>query len=382
MRWAFAAIVAVHGLIHLMGPASAFGYADLPQLTQPISRGMGMVWLAAAVLTLAAVVALFAWPRCWWIIGAVALVASQAAIITSWSDAKAGTVANMILLAGVAYGYFTQGPASFRAQFERDVKAGLTRPVDAPGLNEADLAPLPEPVQRYLRATGMVGQPRIRNYRIRFRGRLRSGPDARWMPFEADQRSFADRPTRLFWIRASMMGVPIDGLHRFADGRATMRIKPFGAFAIVDAAGPEMDQAETVTLFNDMCLLAPGTLVDPAIEWEAVDARTAKARFIHAGHAIAATLHFDEQGLLKDFVSDDRLASQDGQAFKRWRWSTPVMEYRAFGPYRLAGRGEARWHPPEGEYVYGEFEILDVEYNRRRPPPERTARTARPSHPT
>jgi len=367
VRWVFAFTVVVHGLIHLMGPAKAFGYAELPQLTQPISRGMGVVWLLAALLTLVATAALFVWPRGWWMIGAAALVVSQAVIFSSWSDAKFGTLANILLLAGVAYGYFTQGPASFRAEFERDVKAGLSRPIDAPVLAEADLAPLPEPVQRYLRATGMVGQPRIHNYRIRMRGRIRSGPDARWMPFEVDQQSFADRPTRLFWMRATMMGVPIDGLHRLADGHATMRIKPLGAFAVVDAAGAEMDQGETVTLFNDMCLLAPGTLVDPAIQWEPVDARTAKARFTHAAHTISATLFFDDDGLLKDFVSNDRLASNDGREYKRWPWSTPIAEYRAYGPYRLAARGEARWHPPEGEYVYAAIDILDVEYNRREP---------------
>jgi len=367
MRWAFAFVIVLHGLIHLMGPAKAFGYADLPQLTQPISRGVGVVWLLAAVLTLVAVLALFVWPRGWWIIGAAALVISQGVIFTSWTDAKAGTVANLVLLVGVTYGFLTQGPTSFRAQYERDVRAGVARLVEAPVLTEADLVPLPDPVQRYLRATGTIGQPRIQNYRVRFRGRIRGGPTARWMPFEADQQSFTDRPTRLFWIRATMMGVPVDGLHRLADGHAIMRIKPLGAFAVVDAAGPEMDQGETVTLFNDMCLLAPGTLVDPAIQWEPVDARTAKARFTHAAHTISATLFFDDDGLLKNFVSDDRFASADGKDYKRWRWSTPIEEYRAFGPYRLAARGEARWHPPEGEYAYAAIDILDVEYNRRLP---------------
>lgn len=103
MRWVFAFIIALHGLIHFMGPAKAFGFADFPQLTRPISRGMGVVWLLAGVLTLAAVATLFAWPRRWWVLGAAAVVLSQAVIFTSWTDAKAGTVANILLLAGVAY---------------------------------------------------------------------------------------------------------------------------------------------------------------------------------------------------------------------------------------------------------------------------------------
>jgi hypothetical protein len=43
-----------------------------------------------------------------------------------------------------------------------------------------------------------------------------------------------------------------------------------------------MTQSETVTLFNNMCLMAPATLIDSAIVWEAIDARTTKARFTNA----------------------------------------------------------------------------------------------------
>ena len=79
-------------------------------------------------------------------------------------------VIGAIALLGVAYTFLTRGPFSFVAQFDRDVALGLARSMDAPLVTDADLVPLPEPVQRYLRATGAVGQPRVRNYRVRFRG--------------------------------------------------------------------------------------------------------------------------------------------------------------------------------------------------------------------
>lgn len=366
MRWIFIFVVFVHGLIHLMGFFKAFGLAELPQLTQPLSRYMGALWLLAAVLLLATAVALGAWPRQAWALGAVALVVSQLTLLSAWKDAKFGTVANVILLVGVLYGYLTQGPSSFRAEYERDVQAGLSRPLHAPLVTEADLAPLPEPVQRYLRATGVVGQPRVRNYRIRFQGRIRSAPDTRWMPFVADQQSFTDEPTRLFWMRATLAGLPVEAFHQLVGGHASMRVKAVGALPLVDASGAVMDQSEAVTLFNDMCILAPGSLLEPSIAWEPVDARTARARFTHRDVTISATLSFDEQGLLTNFISEDRSrSSPDGKTFTRMRFSTPVGDYRAFGPFRLASRGEARWHPPEGEFTYGEFEVLDLSYNMR-----------------
>jgi len=50
MRWIVLALLLVHGVVHLVGFAKAFAYADLPQLTAPISRGMGLIWLAAGLL--------------------------------------------------------------------------------------------------------------------------------------------------------------------------------------------------------------------------------------------------------------------------------------------------------------------------------------------
>jgi hypothetical protein len=360
---AFLVIVLVlHGLVHFLGAAKAFGIADLPQLTQPVSRGAGFAWLAAGLAMLAAAVVLVSAPGAFWVLGLVAVVLSQAMVVSAWSDAKFGTVANVIVLAAVVYGFASAGPLSFRAQYEREVEARLAGPIRPQPLTEADIAHLPAPVQRYLRVTGAVGQPRVHHMKATWAGRIREGPDDPWMEFTAEQHDFVDEPARFFHLSARRGGLPVDVLHAYHSGVATMRVRLLSLFPLADARGAEMRQSETVTVLNDLCLFAPGALIDPRIRWEEVDAHTVRAHYTVPPHTISATLIFNDAGELVDFVSDDRMASIDG-TFERWRWSTPTSEYRAFGPLRVSSGGEARWHAPEGDFSYIQLELLELEIN-------------------
>lgn len=157
-----------------------------------------------------------------------------------------------------------------RDEYELAAKEGFRAiPPDAgETLTEYDIAGLPEAVQRYIRFSGAIGRPRIWNYQLRFRGELRNGANSPWMRIEADQQSFVEPATRLFFIKASMYGVPFRTLHRYVGPSATFRVRLAGLFTVVDAFGPEMDQSETVTVLNDMCLLAPPTLASANITWE------------------------------------------------------------------------------------------------------------------
>ncbi len=364
MKLAFTIFLVVHGLLHSMGFLKAFGLAPLPQLALPISRPLGMLWLVAGLAMVGTAVTLYAWPRGWWMVGAAALLASQAAIVPSWADAKFGTAANALVLLGVGWGFLSAGPLSLRATFEREVTRGLARSGPQALVSEPDIAPLPSPVQRYLRYVGVVGRPRVRDFRVRFTGRIRSGPSAPWMALRAEQYSFTDRPTRLFFMQARTFGLPVEALHAYVDEQASMRVELVSLVRIVNARGPEFTAAETVTLFNDMCVMAPATLIDPAVRWEPVDATQTRAAFTASGHTITATLIFDGEGRLVDFFSDDRPSLDgNGVTFSRQRWSTRLSGYRAFGPYRLASRGETRYQAPQGEYAYGELAMENIDYN-------------------
>jgi hypothetical protein len=231
-------------------------------------------------------------------------------------------------------------------------------------VNAADLAHLPTPVQRYLQVAGVVGQPSVGNFRVRMHGRIRSGRQGRWMPLAAEQYNVLNPPARLFYLNASMFGIPVQGYHRYVGSSASMRVRAAALVPVVSVDGTEMTQSETVTLFNDMCIMAPATLIDRAIEWEAVDARSAKARLTNAGHTIHAALSFNDAGELTNFVSDDRYQLlPGGKTSRRVRWWTPIRGYRSYGAARLASGGEGRWHEPDGEYAYIQLTIDEVRFN-------------------
>jgi hypothetical protein len=358
----FAVLLVVHGLIHLLGFAKAFGFADLPQLTQPISPFLGVLWLLAALLFLATAAALLFRPRGWWAVGLCAVVLSMVLVAGAGTDAKAGAFANLVVLVGVVFGFLAQGPLSLRAAYERDLRLNLAHEEPSERLTDADISNLPAPVQRYLRTAGVVGQPRVRNFFVRVRGRIRNGPDAPWIALSAEQHNFIAPAARLFYLTGSMFAVPVQGYHRYVGPAATMQIKAAALVPVVDVSGSEMNQGETVTLFNDMCVMAPATLISRSIAWEPVDAHTTRATFTNAGQTIHAELSFNDAGELTNFLSDDRYLA-DGKTIKKVRWSTPISGYRTFGPFRLASAGEGHWHEPEGEYAYIQLTIEDVRYN-------------------
>lgn len=367
IRWAVSMTIVAHGLIHLLGAAQGLGWADVPQLRQPIGTGIGLAWLAAGGLVVTAGVLLLVSARWWWVASAIAAAASQAMILTAFGDAAAGTAANLLLLVAAGYGYAREGQRSFRAEYGRRVSAALAEPGFGGVVSEADLAGLPSRVAAYVRASGAVGRPRVSDFRARMHGRIRAGADRPWMAFTGEQvNTYGERPSRAFFIDATMFGLPVDVLHIFAGSDASMGVRVASVVPMVDVSGPDLTRAETVTLFNDLCVLAPAALVDAPVAWETLGDRRVHGAFTHAGHTVTAELVFNEHDELVDFVSDDRLAaSSDGKSFTRMRWSTPLHTYGSFDGRKVAVAGDARWHPlgREPAFTYLELELDDIAYN-------------------
>ena len=97
MRIALAVLITLHGLIHVLGAAKAFGWVDVGQLHAPISSAAGVLWLSTAVLLIVAAAVVARGVRWWWYAALPGVLLSQARIASAWSDARFGTIANLVI---------------------------------------------------------------------------------------------------------------------------------------------------------------------------------------------------------------------------------------------------------------------------------------------
>ena len=358
LKYLLPIILFAHGLLHILGFAKAFNYADITQLSKYISKPNGIFWLLTALLFITAAILCLLKKEGWEYVAFAAVVISEVLIISVWHDAKFGTILNIIIF---VFTISSWANFHFEMDFKKDVDNHMaeTNFVTNDLLMDADINSLPFPVQKYIRYSGAVNKPKVKNMKIVFDGEMREkGKD--FFKFTSVQYNFFDEPTRLFFMKAKMYGVPVPGYHCYQNKRATMQIKPLGLFNVVNIKGTEMNKAETVTVFNDMCLMAPASLIDKRIVWTAIDSFTAKANFTNGTNSITAVLYFNEQGQLINFISDDRYAVNE---MKQYRFSTPVKDYTQINGRNIWNYGETVWHYPEGEFVYGKFTLKSIEYN-------------------
>lgn len=230
-------------------------------------------------------------------------------------------------------------------------------------ITEADIQGLPVLIQRYLRKTGSIGQPKVKYFHVNMTGDMKLDQKKPYAPIKAEQYTFIDSGTRLFYITMNFMGLQISGLHHYNSVNAFMKIKILDLIKVVDHSGADMLKAETVTYFNDLCLMAPGGLLEENITWEEIDESSIKGTLSKHGYDVSAVLHFNEDGMLDNFISNDRADVSVNDILESKPWSTPLTAFGPMGNYYLPKAGSAVWHYPKEDFRYIRLNIEKVTVN-------------------
>lgn len=236
------------------------------------------------------------------------------------------------------------------------------RPPHPPLVTLAMLAGLPEPAKRYLRYAGVVGRPMVDTVRVRQACRMRPAPHGISFPLVAEQWYAVEPPGFIWDATVAVAGIPVvRGRDGYLDGKGMMTIRVGSLIPVVDASGPEMDQASLLRYLSEMPWF-PSAFLRERVTWEAIDDATVRVSIVDGDLQATGTLTIDPEGRLVEFRSERH--AMVGDRFELRPWCAPTYAYGEFEGLRLPVRGAAVWTLPDGSALpYIEVELAEVSFD-------------------
>ena len=222
---------------------------------------------------------------------------------------------------------------------------------------------LPEPVQRYMAFSGVVGKPWIETVHLKQTGRFRRSADQPWMPVSAEQLFTTNPPGFVWKARFKVVGLPLmSARDAYEDGHGHMYGKIAGLFTLFDARNPEIDQGSLLRYLGEMIWL-PTAFLGENITWQGVDGNSAQVSLTDSGRTVSARLSFDEAGRPVNFNAMRYGDFEGGYALHSW--SVPMTSFERRAGLTIPVQGMVTWNLPSGDLPYYDWNITEVEYNRR-----------------
>ena len=231
-------------------------------------------------------------------------------------------------------------------------------------LTEEDIAKLPEPIKRYIRICGYIGQPRIVNADLIWsESFFRSKPEAKWMKMKTRQFNSVPQPMRIAHMKTRMLGlISFEGRDKFDAGQGHMFGKLGGLFTIFDARDPEIAKSALIVIFAEIIMLPEYALQD-YITWESWDEKSATARINYMGIEARGTFFFDDMGFISRFETNDRLMDVPGQAYQQHPYYIEVLGYHQERDITIPHEVSANWILDDNIFCYWKGKIARIIYN-------------------
>ncbi|MEO0075570.1 MAG: DUF6544 family protein [candidate division WOR-3 bacterium] len=362
MKYIFGIIVFVHGLIHILGFVNGFDLKEIKELSLPISKSFGILWLTAALLFLSFGIAYFSNTKYAWLLGFVSVVVSQILIIVYWEDARFGTIPNILVLAvcGVLFGYY-----HFQNLVQKEIEEMLSQNIVNENriLSEKDISELPVPVKNWLKNSGVIGRPFISVGKVSQKAEMKMKPEQeKWMTATAIQYTTIENPAFIWFVDVKMNSLlNFQGRDKFVDGKGEMFIKINSLFNVVNERGEKIDEGTFQRYLGEMVWF-PSLAVSPFITWEQIDENTAKATMTYKGTSGSGNFYFNSNGDITKF-SALRYKGNETDA-KRYNWEMTILDYKTFEGIKVPAKMTSTWKLDDKDWTWLKLEVTDIKYNK------------------
>lgn len=228
-----------------------------------------------------------------------------------------------------------------------------------------ELASLPAPVQRYLRAVLTEGQPMVAAVRVQHQGSFNlGGASDRWRPFNSEQQVITQRPGFDWDGTISMMpGVSVRVHDAYVAGEGIMHAAMFGLFPVVDLRGStDLAEGELMRFLAEAAWYPTALLPSQGVRWEAVDEGAARATLADGTVAVTLLFRFGEDGMI-DTVAAAARGRMVGSEVIPTPWQARVWNYEQRARMQVPLQGEVAWLTEAGAHPYWRGRITTIRHD-------------------
>lgn len=226
-------------------------------------------------------------------------------------------------------------------------------------ISDAHIDPLPQVLQSYLKAVGVVGKLNSNNVKLNYSGNFKLNENAAWAAMKA-VTYVTNEPISRNWIGEinSPMG-KMTGLDYYYNGSGKLDIRLAPSIPFMFSDGYELSVSELIAFLGEL-VYNPSACLNDKILWEAVSDNAAKATLEDAGLSVSGIFYFDESYLITRFESNDRYF---GDTKEQLPWMVYVDDYKVFSDIKIPTTFRAVWIKPEGEYEYINASITNLVFD-------------------
>jgi len=272
----------------------------------------------------------------------------------------------LLICVGIGLIWFHIPYSPTKREFLRDVAAlsATESPFTGEVFTEEDFATFPPIIREYIARCGYIGKPKMSYMKAEYKDiafrQSRNGPPLR---IDYTQYNFAREPSRLAFIDSSLFGIPFEGYDYYSGGKGGMKGVIGKAITLFNQTGEKMNEACLATYLAE-CLFVPSSLLRGYITFEEVGERRVKAVIEYYGISVSGIFSFNEAGEMISFMTSNRSVANADGTFEYVKWSALCGDYRlSESGVRIPTRFSAVWNYPDGDFVYFDGEIFDMNYN-------------------
>jgi hypothetical protein len=353
MKMFFYIILVLHALIHLLGFAKGQGWF-MKGLQLPISKTAALFWLLAFLLFLGWGISTALRLENTWILGIAACVISQILIVSVWTDAKWGTIPNILLF---VFCWIQFSENCFNQQWTHDTALLKKEIIYSDTFQPLEC--LPHPVQKWYHRSMQKRTNPIYGGTIHQCLELKLRPEHEdFKPATALQYTRIANPAFSWKVDVPFaFGIHLYGRDDYHHGKGSMKIYFHHLFPVVNASGPSLDEGTLQRFLGEMVWFPPLARSEYVV-WESLDEYTAKATMTYEGVIGSGVFYYNREGDFIKFVAQ-RFYEQDQQYYD---WVLEVQEYNIFDGVKAPSKMTATWKLPSGDWLWLHLKMDSLHY--------------------